>query len=46
MPHLTNSTPKYRRKKVSGQAIVTLPGRDFYLGLSLPLAEQDRPPRV
>src|SRR5262245_49118799 len=32
MPALTNSTPKYRRHKASGQAIVTLNGRDFYLG--------------
>src|SRR5688572_24087298 len=32
MPRLTSSSPKYRRHKSSGQAIVTLNGRDFYLG--------------
>src|SRR6476660_4364769 len=32
MPLLTNATPKYRQHKASGQAIVTLEGRDFYLG--------------
>ena len=30
MPRLTSSSPKYRRHKSSGQAIVTLNGRDFY----------------
>ena len=32
MPRLKNSTPKYRLHKVTGQAVVTLDGRDFYLG--------------
>jgi integrase len=32
MPLLTNATPKYRQHKASGQAIITLDGRDFYLG--------------
>lgn len=32
MPRLTNSNPKYRRHRASGQAVVTLDGRDFYLG--------------
>ncbi|HZN66087.1 MAG TPA: hypothetical protein VFB66_12400, partial [Tepidisphaeraceae bacterium] len=32
MPRLTKSTPKYRRHRASGQAIVTLNGRDVYLG--------------
>jgi integrase len=32
MPKLTNRVPKYRRHKQSGQAIVTLGGRDFLLG--------------
>jgi integrase len=32
MPRLTKSLPQYRRHKASGQAIVTLNGRDFYLG--------------
>jgi len=32
MPHLTHATPKYRKHRASGQAIVTLGYRDFYLG--------------
>lgn len=32
MPRLTQSVPKYRKHKASGQAIVTLAGRDYYLG--------------
>ena len=32
MPRLTNSLPKYRKHKQSGQAIVTLDGKDFLLG--------------
>ena len=32
MPHLTQSTPKYRKHKASGQAIVTIRAHDFYLG--------------
>ncbi len=32
MPKLTRSTPKYRKHRASGQAIVTIGGRDFYLG--------------
>ena len=32
MPKLTLRPPKYRKHKVSGQAVVTLNGRDFYLG--------------
>lgn len=32
MPHLTKSTPKYRKHRASGQAIVTLNGEVFYLG--------------
>ena len=32
MPRLTRSAPRYRRHRASGQAIVTLNGRDFYLG--------------
>ncbi|HUG71773.1 MAG TPA: site-specific integrase [Pirellulaceae bacterium] len=32
MPRLTQSVPKYRKHKASGQAIVTLDGQDFYLG--------------
>ncbi len=32
MPRLSKRYPKYRKHKASGQAIVTLGGRDFYLG--------------
>lgn len=32
MPILNGRTPKYRRHRASGQAIVTLGGRDHYLG--------------
>jgi hypothetical protein len=32
MPKLTNAVAKYRKHKRSGQAIVTVNGRDFYLG--------------
>ena len=32
MPRRTKSLPKYRRHKASGQALVTLNGRDIYLG--------------
>src|SRR5215510_13814790 len=32
MPKLINSFPAYRKQKQSGQAIVTLNGRDYLLG--------------
>ena len=32
MPRLVDALPKYRKHKASGQAIVTLNGRDHYLG--------------
>jgi hypothetical protein len=32
MPRLTNSTPKYRHHRGTGQAVVTIGGKDFYLG--------------
>lgn len=32
MPRLTKSLPKYRKHKASGQAVVTIDGKDFYLG--------------
>ncbi|HEX2973110.1 MAG TPA: site-specific integrase [Tepidisphaeraceae bacterium] len=32
MPRLVHSNPKYRKHHASGQAVVTLDGRDFYLG--------------
>ena len=31
MPRITNSRPEYRRHRASGQAIVKLSGKDFYL---------------
>lgn len=33
MPKLTVSVPKYRKHRASGQAIVTINGRDHYLGV-------------
>jgi hypothetical protein len=33
MPRLTTSVPKYSHHKASGQAVVTLDGKDFYLGV-------------
>ena len=32
MPKLSNSLPRYRKHKASGQALVTIAGRDHYLG--------------
>ena len=32
MPRLKNSTPRYRKHKASGQAVVTIDGQDYYLG--------------
>jgi len=32
MPKLVNSLPKYRKPRASGQALVTIKGRDHYLG--------------
>ena len=32
MPRLATAFPKYRKHKASGQAVVTLNGRDHYLG--------------
>ena len=32
MPNTSLRTPSYRRHKATGQAVVTLGGRDFYLG--------------
>lgn len=32
MPYLANRNPRYCKHKASGQAIVTIVGRDFYLG--------------
>lgn len=32
MPKLIHSTPKYRKHRASGQAVVTIQGRDVYLG--------------
>ncbi len=32
MPKLTTSLPRYRNHKASGQAVVTIAGKDHYLG--------------
>ena len=32
MPTLVKSIPTYRKHRASGQAVVSLNGRDFYLG--------------
>jgi hypothetical protein len=32
MPRLSHALPKYRKHRGSGQAVVSLNGRDFYLG--------------
>jgi hypothetical protein len=32
MPRLARAYPSYRRHKPSGQAVVTLNGKDIYLG--------------
>ena len=32
MPKITKSVPKYRKHRASGQAIVSICGKDFYLG--------------
>ena len=32
MPKLSSSVPKYRKHRASGQAVVTIAGRDHYLG--------------
>ena len=32
MPVLTHAFPKYRRHRGSGQAVVTISGKDHYLG--------------
>ncbi len=33
MPRLKKAVPKYRKHRASGQAVVSIEGRDFYLGL-------------
>lgn len=45
MPKLRNAVPKYRKHRASGQAIVTIAGRDHYLGphnSELSIAHYDR----
>jgi len=32
MPRLTAATPKYRHHRASGQAVVSIAGKDHYLG--------------
>jgi hypothetical protein len=33
MPKLIHKDPKYQHHRASGQAVVTLDGKDFYLGV-------------
>ncbi len=45
MPKLTSATPKYRKHRASGQAVVSIAGRDHYLGpwkSKTSIAEYDR----
>ena len=45
MPKLTQSVPRYRKHRASGQAVVTLHGKDHYLGphnSKTSIAEYDR----
>jgi len=42
MPKLTNRLPSYRLHKASGQAVVTLGGRDIYLGFHNTEESRDR----
>ncbi|QDV63054.1 site-specific integrase [Crateriforma conspicua] len=45
MPKLTSAVPKYRKHRASGQAVVTINGRDHYLGphgSKTSVAEYDR----
>lgn len=45
MPRLVHATPKYRLHRASGQAVVSIEGRDFYLGpwkSTASLVEYDR----
>jgi len=46
MPRLIHSTPKYRRHRASGQAIVTLDGVDHYLGRYGTKASKDKYDRL
>lgn len=46
MPKLNRSIPKYRKHKASGQAIVTLNGKDVYLGPHGSKASRDEYDRV
>lgn len=42
MPRLNQSVPKYQKHKASGQAVVTINGRDYYLGAKARKLEYDR----
>jgi hypothetical protein len=42
MPILKEALPKYRKHKASGQAVVTIQGQDFYLGLTMELHGESR----
>lgn len=46
MPRLKNAVPKYRRHKASGQAIVTIGGRDHYIGPHGTQASKDAYDRI
>ena len=45
MPKLTSATPKYRKHRAFRQAVVTIAGKDHYLGpwkSKVSIAEYDR----
>ena len=46
MPKLTRQVPSYRRHRRSGLAVVTLNGRDHYLGLHGSPQSQDEYKRL
>jgi hypothetical protein len=46
MPRLTSANPSYRRHRPSGQAVVTIGGRDHYLGPHGTKASRDEYDRV
>lgn len=46
MPRLKNAVPKYRRHKASGQAVVSIGGKDHYLGPHGTQASKDAYDRI
>ncbi len=42
MPEVKYRTPSYRHHKASGQAIVSIYGRDYYLGLNGSAASREK----